>query len=184
MNWKKSFMGLLLILMIFGAFGVYKLVDVKNGLEEVKRENKEMLDKFKTLDSEHEKSKEELKNKESDIKKINEELEKTKKELEEKKKEIVKKREEKELLAAQEASNQTNNDTNQVVADNGYVSNYGISDEEVQRLQDHVNSLTQEQINDSVAQRDEFAASFEVEHGRQPTSGEIQSQWLKDQGLE
>lgn len=177
-------MGLLLILMIFGAFGVYKLVDVKNGLEEVKRKNKEISDKFKTLDSERERSKEELKNKESDLEKINEELEKTKKELEEKKKEIVKKREEKEILAAQEADNQANNNTNQVVTDNGYVSNYGVSDEEVQRLQDHVNSLTQGQIDESVAQRDEFAANFEAEHGRQPSSGEIQMQWLKDQGLE
>lgn len=42
----------------------------------------------------------------------------------------------------------------------------------------------QQQQNDAVAQRDQFASEFEAQHGRQPTSGEIQSQWLQEQGIE
>lgn len=40
-----------------------------------------------------------------------------------------------------------------------------------------------EQQQNAVAERDQFASDFEAQHGRQPTSGEIQSQWLQKQGL-
>lgn len=37
--------------------------------------------------------------------------------------------------------------------------------------------------NDAVQQRDQYAEDFEAQHGRQPSSGEIQSQWLQEQGI-
>lgn len=40
-----------------------------------------------------------------------------------------------------------------------------------------------EQQQNAVAERDQFASDFEAQHGRQPTSGEIQSHWLQEQGL-
>lgn len=44
-------------------------------------------------------------------------------------------------------------------------------------------SYTQQQ-NDAAAQLDQYRANFQAENGREPTSGEIQSQWLQQQGLE
>ncbi|MGM0173660.1 hypothetical protein [Enterococcus sp. DIV0800] len=44
-------------------------------------------------------------------------------------------------------------------------------------------SYTQPQ-NDAVAQADQFREDFKNQNGREPTSGEMQSQWLKEQGLE
>lgn len=40
------------------------------------------------------------------------------------------------------------------------------------------------QQNDAVAQLDQYRADYKAQNGREPTSGEIQSQWLKDQGIE
>ena len=41
-----------------------------------------------------------------------------------------------------------------------------------------------EQQNDAAAQLDQYRDNFKAQNGREPTSGEIQSQWLKEQGLE
>lgn len=76
---EKNFIVLSIVLVVFRAFGIYKVVDTNNGMEEIKKENKEISDKIKTLDSDNKKSKEELKKKDSDIEKINQELEDTKK---------------------------------------------------------------------------------------------------------
>lgn len=201
MNWKKGFIGLSVVLVVFGAFSIYKLVDTNNGMDEIKKENKEISDKIKTLDSDNKKSKEELKKKDSDIEKINKELEDTKKELEAKKKEVAKKKEEKQLLASQEVNNGTEQPKYKNLEQevNGkyhegvgmgmshaeaYEYANGVPYIDEQALRDHVANITDEEANESVRKRDEFAASFEAEHGRQPTSGEIQTQWLKEQGFE
>ncbi|WP_270312008.1 hypothetical protein [Vagococcus fluvialis] len=201
MNWKKRFIGLSIVLVAFGAFSIYKLVDTNNAMEEIKKENKEISDKIKTLDSDNKKSKEDLKKKDSDIEKINKELEDTKKELEEKKKEVAKKKEERKLLASQEVNNFTEqskyknleqevNGKYHEGVDMGmshteaYEYANGVPYIDEQALRDHVANITDEEANENVRKRDEFAASFEAEHGRQPTSGEIQTQWLKEQGFE
>ncbi|UDM73269.1 hypothetical protein [Vagococcus fluvialis] len=201
MNWKKGFIGLSIVLVVFATFSIFKLVDTNNSIEEIKRENKEISDKIKTLDSDNKKSKEELKEKDSDIEKINKELEDTKKELEAKEKEVAKKKEEKQLLAAQEVNNVTEQpqykNLEQEVSGKyhegigmgmthaeAYEYANGVPYIDEQALRDHVANITDEEANESVRKRDEFAASFEAEHGRQPTSGEIQSQWLKEQGFE
>ncbi|MFW7419011.1 hypothetical protein ACODH8_02330 [Vagococcus fluvialis] len=201
MNWKKSFIGLSVVLVVFGAFSIYKLVDTNNGMEEIKKENKQISDKIKTLDSDNKKSKEELKKKDSDIEKINKELEDTKKELEAKKKEVVKKKEEKQLLASQEVNNgaeqpkyknleqEVNGKYHEGVGmgmshAEAYEYANGVPYIDEQELRDHVANITDEEANESVRKRDEFAASFEAEYGRQPTSGEIQTQWLNEQGFE
>lgn len=44
-------------------------------------------------------------------------------------------------------------------------------------------SYTQQQ-NDAAAQLDQYRADFQAQNGREPTSGEIQSQWLQEQGIE
>ncbi|MGX6961241.1 hypothetical protein [Vagococcus xieshaowenii] len=36
---------------------------------------------------------------------------------------------------------------------------------------------------DPISERDAFAATFRTEHGREPSSGEIQMYWLRKQGL-
>lgn len=201
MNWKKGFIGLLVVLVVFGAFGIYKLVDTNNAMEEIKKENKEISDKIKILDSDNNKSKEELNKKELDIEKINKELEDTKKELEEKKKEVAKKKEEKQILASQEANTGTEQPKYKNLEQevNGkyhegigmgmthaeaYEYANGVPYIDEQTLRDHVANITDEEANENVRKRDEFTASFEAEHGRQPTSGEIQTQWLKEQGFE
>lgn len=38
-------------------------------------------------------------------------------------------------------------------------------------------------INDPVAERDAFSAQFKEKYGRAPSSGEIQMEWLRKQGL-
>lgn len=186
MNWKKGFIGLSVLLLLLGAFGIYKL----NDMQEIKKENKQISNKLKALDSAHEKSKKELKNKESDIEKINKELEKSKKEL-------AKMKEEKEPAISQEVT--VNNDQAEYnhleqevnakyheEADMGmtHAEAYGIPYVDEQLPGGHIANITDEEANENVRKRDEFAASFEAEHGRQPTSGEIQSQWAKEQGYE
>lgn len=42
----------------------------------------------------------------------------------------------------------------------------------------------QQQQNDAVAQVDQYQEDFKAQNGREPTSGEIQSQWLQEQGIE
>lgn len=42
----------------------------------------------------------------------------------------------------------------------------------------------QRQQNDAVAQVDQYREDFKAQNGREPTSGEIQSQWLQEQGIE
>lgn len=42
----------------------------------------------------------------------------------------------------------------------------------------------QQQQNDAVAQVDQYRADFKAQNGREPTSGEIQSQWLQEQGIQ
>ncbi|MDT2668149.1 hypothetical protein [Enterococcus dongliensis] len=41
-----------------------------------------------------------------------------------------------------------------------------------------------QQQNDAVDQLNQYRSDFQAQNGREPTSGEIQSQWLKEQGLE
>lgn len=41
-----------------------------------------------------------------------------------------------------------------------------------------------QQQNDAAAQVDQYRADFKAQTGREPTSGEIQSQWLQEQGIQ
>lgn len=41
-----------------------------------------------------------------------------------------------------------------------------------------------QQQNDAVAQVDQYRSDFKAQNGREPTSGEIQSQWLQEQGIQ
>lgn len=43
---------------------------------------------------------------------------------------------------------------------------------------------SQQRQNDAVAQVDQYREDFKAQNGREPTSGEIQSQWLQEQGIE
>lgn len=197
MNWKKGFVGVSVILLLLGAFGVYKL----NDIQEIKKENQELSNKVKALDSAHKKSEQELKNRESDIEKINKELAKTKKDRDIKKNELVKMKEEKELAASQEITvnndeSEYNNSEQEVNAKyhegtgmgmtHGEAYEYanGVPYVDEQLSSGHIIKITDEEANENVRKRDEFAASFEAERGRQPTSGEIQSQWAKEQGYD
>lgn len=197
MNWKKGFIGVSVILLLLGAFGVYKL----NDIQEIEKKNQELANKVKVLDSAHKKSKQKLKNKESDIEKINKELEKTKKERDIKKKELAKMKEEKELAVSQEIT--VNNDQPEynnieqevnakyhegavmgMTHGEAYEYANGVPYVDEQLSGGQITKITNEEANENVRKRDEFAASFEAEHGRQPTSGEIQSQWAKEQGYD
>ena len=201
MNWKKGFIGLAVVLVLFGTFGIYKVGDAKKDIEEIKKENKEISDRLKTLDSDYDKTKEQLKNKDSDVEKLNKELEKTKKELEDKKKEVAKKKEEKQLLASQEVNNtseqpkyknleqEVNGKYHEGVGKGmshaeAYEYANGVPYVDDSRPNTDMKIATNEEAAANVKQRDDFAASFEAEHGRQPTSGEIQSAWAKEQGWE
>ncbi|MGY3745825.1 hypothetical protein ACWN8P_01090 [Vagococcus salmoninarum] len=177
MNWKKGFIGFSVLLLLLGSFGIYKL----NDMQEIKKENKQISNKLKALDSAHEKSKKELQNKESDIEKINKELEKSKKELAVSQ-EITVNNDQAEYNHLEQEVNAKYHEG----ADMGmtHAEAYGIPYVDEQLPGDHIANITDEEANENVRKRDEFAASFEAEHGRQPTSGEIQSQWAKEQGYE
>lgn len=41
-----------------------------------------------------------------------------------------------------------------------------------------------QQPNDAAAQLDQYRSDFKAQSGREPTSGEIQSQWLQEQGIQ
>lgn len=62
--------------------------------------------------------------------------------------------------------------------------NNGASPDDALAYADGRSDSYAQQQNDAAAELDQYCSNFKAQNGREPTSGEIQSQWLKDQGLE
>ena len=61
--------------------------------------------------------------------------------------------------------------------------NNGASADDALAYADGRSNSYNQQSNDAADQLDQYRADFKDQNGREPTSGEIQSQWLQEQGL-
>lgn len=98
--------------------------------------------------------------------------------------------------AATQEQQTTNPDPNFIDEDgNGFDDRHPLNDpaarednrrreaEAQQQFWDQYNQEQQQQ-NEAVDQLNQYRSDFQAQNGREPTSGEIQSQWLQEQGLE
>lgn len=158
---KKTILVTAILLVTLTGFGAYKINTLNNEINELKARQTELTDKLdKQLELANE-LKQSVEEKES-------KLVETQKSLDEKTKEISKLKSENKTLVKEKEANQ--------IASNELAQNQ-VQSEPV------YNESNVETYNDPVAERDAFAQQFENEHGRPPSSGEVQLDWLKKQGL-
>lgn len=62
--------------------------------------------------------------------------------------------------------------------------NNGASADDALAYADGRSNSYNQQSNDGAAQLDQYRSDFRDQNGREPTSGEIQSQWLQEQGIQ
>lgn len=158
---KKTILVTAILLVTLTGFGAYKINTLNKEINELKTQQIELtgkLDKQLELTDELKRSVEDKESK----------LVETQKSLDEKVKENSQLKTDNETLVKEKEANQTTNNEstqNQVQSEPVY------------------NESNVETYNDPVAERDAFAEQFEIEHGRPPSSGEVQMYWLEKQGL-
>lgn len=158
---KKVIFIALMISFLLTGFSFYKVSTLNKKITQMEKENVSIA---KKLDKELE-----LVDKlQTTISEKENELVESKKSLDEKNKEVTNLKTENEKL---------NNNSEPVTVRNNEVSNSYHNDSV------YTEPVTEAYNNDPVAERDALAQQFESEHGRPPSSGEVQMDWLKKQGL-
>lgn len=86
--------------------------------------------------------------------------------------------------AATQEQQTTNPDPNFIDEDgNGFDDRHPLNDQAA-REDNRRREAEAQQQNEAVDRLNQYRSDFQAQNGREPTSGEIQSQWLQEQGLE
>lgn len=157
---KKNILISIVSIMLLGisTYSLFTVQSYKQELTSLKQSKEKIIEELNKQENISKELKEELNKNKELLTNTTKDLEKSNKKIEEM--EADKK------IVEQSTGNSNNNQSSEIPVNSG-------------ELTGNQETYT----NDPVAERDAFSAQFKEEHGRSPSSGEVQMEWLRRQGV-